>query len=151
MQTSNIKSIHVLKMYIISYMMKWVLTLCLLGCASTTFRARTVIEGRIAVQVVRNTASHTTGLMKAFNDAPNNTNTDQTIMFFYTWTQSDPPRKQMEFWSYGQGNEEDTTEDVVTRGSHKQTRAMKNHGGHKEQHQAQQHCSNIVLGPELGL
>lgn len=45
-------------------------TLCLLGFVNTTVRALMVIEGRTATQVVTNMVSQTSGLLKAFDDAP---------------------------------------------------------------------------------
>lgn len=51
-------------------LMKNILTWCLLGFTRIAFRARLVTEGRTAVQLVRKAVNHTTGLVKAFNEAP---------------------------------------------------------------------------------
>lgn len=58
--------------------MKNTLTLCLLGFTRTTFRACLVTEGKTAVLLVRKTANQTTGLVKAFDEAPAKT-TGQSV------------------------------------------------------------------------
>lgn len=42
---------------------KWRSTLCLLGFVSTTPKARMVIEGRTAIQVVKHMVSQTSGVL----------------------------------------------------------------------------------------
>lgn len=44
----------------------------MLGFVNTTPKARMVIEGRTAIQVVTNMVSQTSGVLKAFGDAPEN-------------------------------------------------------------------------------